>query len=205
MAGVISDGQHPIRQALARVFPRVPYQLCQFHYLREAALPIYEADRHAKKELKKWVRRVRPIERNLEGREDEAACCYCAVVRSALTDDGRPPLEASGLRAYRQQLGGATGSKDGSLVMAKPAQALPKELLKFAPAMKQPRYIACAFGWVQRVLENQSAEQVRQRYRGLLGAMALTRGCWPWITSSRYPAVTGRVCSTAITVKASPA
>jgi transposase-like protein len=49
---VISDGQHPIRQAVARVFPGVPHQLCQFHYLREAALPIYEADRHAKKELK---------------------------------------------------------------------------------------------------------------------------------------------------------
>jgi len=53
VAGVISDGQHPIRQAVARVFPGVPHQLRQFHYLREAALPIYEADRHAKKELKK--------------------------------------------------------------------------------------------------------------------------------------------------------
>jgi len=77
-------------------------------------------------------------------------------------------------RAYRQQLGGATGSKKGALVTAKPAQALPKELLKFASAMKQPCDIACAFGWVQqaaRVLENQSAEQVRRRYRGLLRAM----------------------------------
>jgi hypothetical protein len=35
------------------VFPDVPHQLCHFHYLREAAKPIYEADRHAKKELKK--------------------------------------------------------------------------------------------------------------------------------------------------------
>ena len=50
---MISDGQHPIRQAVARVFPGVPHQLRQFHYLREAALPIYEADRHAKKELTK--------------------------------------------------------------------------------------------------------------------------------------------------------
>jgi hypothetical protein len=97
---VISDGQHPIRQAVARVFPGVPHQLCQFHYLREAALPIYEADRHAKKELKKRVRGVRPIERSLEGREDEVARGYCAAVRSALTDDGRPPLEASGLRLH---------------------------------------------------------------------------------------------------------
>jgi hypothetical protein len=41
---------------------------------REAAKPIYEADRHAKKELKKHVRGVRPIERAVEkGNDDEAA------------------------------------------------------------------------------------------------------------------------------------
>lgn len=70
------------------------------HYLREAAKPIYEADRHAKKELKKRVRGVRPIERKVEGRDDpeaEAIRGYCAAVRSALTDDGRPPLAAPGL------------------------------------------------------------------------------------------------------------
>jgi hypothetical protein len=79
----------------------VPHQLCQFHYLREAALPIFEADRHAKKELKKQVRGVRPIERSVEGRDDpeaEAVRGYCAAVRSAITDDGRPPLAASGLK-----------------------------------------------------------------------------------------------------------
>jgi hypothetical protein len=46
--GVISDGQHPIRRAVACV----PHQLCQFHYLRGAAKEVSEADRHAKKELK---------------------------------------------------------------------------------------------------------------------------------------------------------
>ncbi len=100
IAGIVSDGQHSIRQAVAAVFPEVPHQLCQFHYLREAAKPIYEADRHAKKELKKRVRGVRPIERKVEGRDDpeaEAIQGYCAAVRSALTDDGRPPLSAPGL------------------------------------------------------------------------------------------------------------
>src|SRR3954469_22018773 len=103
VAGVVSDGQSPIRLAVAQVWPEVPHQLCHFHYLREAALPIYEADRHAKKELKKAVRGVRPIERKVEGRDDEAARIvlgYCAAVRSALTDDGRPPLEATGLRLH---------------------------------------------------------------------------------------------------------
>jgi hypothetical protein len=99
--GVITDGQQSLRKAVARALPDVPHQLCQFHYLREAAKPIFEADRHAKKELKKRVRGVRPIERALEGQNgDEAAAIrgYCLAVRSALTDDGRPPLAASGLK-----------------------------------------------------------------------------------------------------------
>ena len=101
IAGVISDGQHSIRKAVAVALPGVPHQLCQFHYLREAARPIYEADRHAKVVLKKKVRGIRPIERRLEGRDGpdaKASRDYCAAVRSALTDDGRPPLEAPGLK-----------------------------------------------------------------------------------------------------------
>jgi hypothetical protein len=101
--GVVSDGQHPIRRAVGRVFPKVPHQLCQFHYLREATKEVYEADRHAKKELKKRVGGVRPIERELEGRNDpeaEAVRGYCQAVRSAITDDGRPPLSASGIKLH---------------------------------------------------------------------------------------------------------
>jgi len=40
IVGVISDGQHSIRKAVAQALPGVPHQLCQFHYLREAARPI---------------------------------------------------------------------------------------------------------------------------------------------------------------------
>ena len=101
IAGVVSDGQTSIRKAVAKALKGVPHQLCHFHYLREAALPVYEADRHAKVQLKKKVRGIRPIERKVEGRDDlEAGAIrgYCAAVRSALTDDGRPPLEASGLK-----------------------------------------------------------------------------------------------------------
>jgi hypothetical protein len=71
--GVISDGQHSIRNAVATAFLEIPHQLCHFHYLREAAKPIYEADRHAKKELKKQVRGIRPIEREVEQLHDEEA------------------------------------------------------------------------------------------------------------------------------------
>jgi len=101
--GVISDGQRSIRKAIQAVLPDVPHQLCHFHYLREAAKPVYEADKHAKKELKKHLRGIRPIERTVEKRQDEEAEAirgYCLAVRSALTDDGRPPLAAPGLKLH---------------------------------------------------------------------------------------------------------
>lgn len=116
ITGVISDGQLGLRHAVAKALPTIPHQLCQYHYLREAAKPIYEADRHAKKDLKALVRDIRPVERLMEGvlthqpeitpaymrwlSEEEVHIVqdYCLAVRSALTDDGQPPLCAAGLR-----------------------------------------------------------------------------------------------------------
>jgi hypothetical protein len=100
IVGAVSDGQDSVRKAVAKALDGVPHQLGHFHYLREAAEPIYEADRHAKEELKERVRGVRPIERKVEGRDDPEATAIQgdrAAVRSALTDDGRPPLSAPGL------------------------------------------------------------------------------------------------------------
>src|SRR3954470_19291959 len=114
VAGVVSDGQHSVRLAVGQALPGVAHQLCQFHYLREAALPIFEADRHAKKELKKRIRGVRPIERAVESRDDPGAVAvrgYCAAVRSAITDDGRPPLAASGLK-LKERLEAVAASLD---------------------------------------------------------------------------------------------
>jgi hypothetical protein len=59
IAGVVFDGQTSIRKAVAEALKGVPHQLCHFHDLCEAALPVYEADRHAKVQLKKKVRHWR--------------------------------------------------------------------------------------------------------------------------------------------------
>ena len=103
VSGIVSDGQQSIRLAVARVFAKHAHQLCHFHYLREAAKPIYEADRHEKYELKKQVRGIGPIEPSVQGKDDkdsEAVRDYCLAVRAAITDDGHPPLVASGLKLH---------------------------------------------------------------------------------------------------------
>ena len=85
ITGVVSDGQESIRKAVAQTLPGVPHQLCHFHYLREAARPLAEADRHAKKELKKRVRGIRSLGAcRADGDEDveaEIVRGYCAAVR----------------------------------------------------------------------------------------------------------------------------
>ena len=106
IVAVVSDGQCSIRKAVAQALPEVAHGLCHFHYLREAAKPIYEADRHAKKELKKRVRGVRKLERTFSQHPDqgfnEVVDGYCQAVRAALSDDGRPPLDAAGLTLHKR-------------------------------------------------------------------------------------------------------
>ena len=84
-------------------FQTFPINSASFISLPDAIKPFYEADRHAKTRLKKQLRGVRPIERALEEHptpENEAIRDYCLAVRASLTDDGRSPLEASGLRLH---------------------------------------------------------------------------------------------------------
>lgn len=105
IVGVISDGQVSIRKAVATALPEAAHGLCHFHYLREAAKFIYEADRHAKKELKKRVRGVREIERAVNEPDEpntEVVQGYCQAVRAALTEDGRPPLDTPGLKLQQR-------------------------------------------------------------------------------------------------------
>jgi hypothetical protein len=104
---VISDAQQSIRLAVQKVLPQVPHQLCQVHYLKEAAKPIVETDHHAKTELKKYTRGVREIERSVATREDQEAKTirgYCLAVRSALSDEGKPPLLLPGLLMHERLL-----------------------------------------------------------------------------------------------------
>jgi len=101
IVGGIADGQPSVRNAIAQALPDVPHQLCQFPYLQAAATLVSEADRHAKQELKKRLRGVRPIARAGAEQDNPAATLVggdAVAIRSALSDEGLAPLDGPGLR-----------------------------------------------------------------------------------------------------------
>jgi len=184
IGAVVSDGQDTMRKAVARTLPGIPQQLCHFHYLREAAQPMAAADRHAKKELKKRVRGVRPIERVAEvapPREAEIVRGYCAAVRAALTDDGLPPLAAAGLKLQARLIWIVT-SLEGVLDKA---GGLPASLMKLRKVLNKGLNdtaslwppVKAAYQWVHRVarlLENKKqwpARKLRRRLSQILTQM----------------------------------
>lgn len=131
IVGIVSDGQVSIRQAFESLLPDVPYQYCQYHYLKDIAKPVVDADRKLKMELKKSMRGLRDVERKIERTEKKAteavqpnaeaapdasraaveaavlaeaqvAKGYVAAVRALLLEDGEPPLELPGLLIYER-------------------------------------------------------------------------------------------------------
>lgn len=101
--GIVSDGQNSIRMAMESLLPDVPYQYCQYHYLKDIAKPVVDLDRKLKTDIKKSLRGIRDIEKKLEHLgtpEAEVAKDYVAAVRSLLLEDGNPPLDLPGMRIY---------------------------------------------------------------------------------------------------------
>jgi hypothetical protein len=70
----LSDKQDAFVKGIAAEFPGVPHRYCQNHFLRDLAKPTLEKDSHAKVQMRKQVRGLRAIEREvLEQRRHDKA------------------------------------------------------------------------------------------------------------------------------------
>jgi hypothetical protein len=61
----MSDKQDAFVKGIAAEFPDVPHRYCQNHFLRDLAKPMLEADSHAKVQMRKKVRGLRAIEKQV--------------------------------------------------------------------------------------------------------------------------------------------
>lgn len=115
--GWVTDKQDAFVTGIAEVFPGVVHRYCQNHLLHDVAKPVQEADSQAKVQMRKKVRGLRKIEKDiLEIRQErpstpdkdspdnkpedknEVVLEYCAAVRGILNKNQGGPLDPPGLR-----------------------------------------------------------------------------------------------------------
>ena len=108
--GTITDAQESELQAVEELWPDVPHQVCQFHVLREASRPAFEADRTIKtamrkqmqpkvRELRKQLKRDIPQASSAEAQQLSVLDDYALGVLTALNRDGTLPFEYPAVQA----------------------------------------------------------------------------------------------------------
>jgi hypothetical protein len=101
----VSDKQDAFVTGIARKFPGTPHRYCENHFMRDVAKPLLEADSEAKVAMRRKVRGLRSIERevlaeNKAGQvpSNEVTLDYCSAVRGVLNNDQGGPLNPPGLK-----------------------------------------------------------------------------------------------------------
>jgi hypothetical protein len=134
----ISDKQDAFVKSIASVCPGVPHRYCGNHFLRDVAKPMLELDSHAKVQMRRKIRGLRSIEREVlkerkESRarskhalepssnppaERDVVLDYCAAVRGILNDSQGGPLRPPGVR-MSEALGDVRRSLQRNLLLKK--------------------------------------------------------------------------------------
>ncbi len=102
--GTITDAQESELLAVEQLWPEVPHQVCQFHALREASRPGFNADRKIKTAMRKQLQpKVREVRKQLKEQLPEALPAeaaqlsvlddYALGVLTALNFDGTLPFQ----------------------------------------------------------------------------------------------------------------
>ena len=102
---VVSDHPHSIRLAVGAALPGVPHQFCHFHVLRNACQPALDLDRNLKKETRKAVRGLNPLETRLANRDDPDAgrvLTACLLLRSLLVAPSTVAFNWGGLEVFER-------------------------------------------------------------------------------------------------------
>lgn len=87
--GIASDKERGLVPAIAEVFPGVPHQFCQTHFLQNVAAPLKEDEQALARAVKETVLAVRRVQRTIERRFPAAAAGGRAV-------EAKPAAEVGG-------------------------------------------------------------------------------------------------------------
>jgi hypothetical protein len=106
----VSDKQDALVTGIAAEFPGVPHRYCENHFLRDLATPVLAADSQAKVAMRRKIRGLRAIERDIletchvpdgpgqPSASEQVVLDYCTTVRGILNSDQGGPLHPPGLK-----------------------------------------------------------------------------------------------------------
>jgi hypothetical protein len=108
--GTITDAQESELQAVEQVWPEVPHQVCQFHALRDASQPAFEADKKIRTAMRKQLQpKVRAVRKQLktqistsspqEAKQLAVLDDYASGILTALNTDGIQPFKYAAVEA----------------------------------------------------------------------------------------------------------
>src|SRR6266487_4079768 len=97
--GTITDAQESELLAVKQLWPNVPHQGCQFHALRDAIQPAFEADRSVKTAMRKQLKRQQAQATASEAEQLAVLGDYAIGAVSALNRDGLAPFDFAAVQA----------------------------------------------------------------------------------------------------------
>jgi len=108
--GTITDAQESELLAVEQLWPKVPHQVCQFHALRDAIQPAYEADRKVKTAMRKQMqRKTKAVRHQLKQQravapQQKRSSCRCWMIMhwecgAAVNRDGTAPFDFAAVQA----------------------------------------------------------------------------------------------------------
>jgi hypothetical protein len=110
VVGIISDAEGVNRSAVREIFPGVPHQYCQLHYVSNLAKPVAKEDQKLRADMRESMGDLTEIQKDfseqstaggqLTSTQAEVLHDVCESIRSVLSAPGKLPFRPPGIRLF---------------------------------------------------------------------------------------------------------
>jgi hypothetical protein len=134
----MSDKQDAFVKGIKAEFPDTPHRYCQNHFLRDLAKPILEQDSHAKVQMRKEVRGLRGIEKQVleDCRKAQAEPEAASASAAAAGEPAASTAVAGAAQAVSPQAAGPPAATSGQALVEPAADEAAQVVLDYCAAVR---------------------------------------------------------------------
>ena len=193
--GVISDGQDTIRKSVSGLLPDTPYQLCHYHYLDNVGKGLEEKDRKLKTKLKKELRGISRVERDIEkiepGCEKDVLKDFAVAIRTTLLENSVYPFDCGGIKVYDHLIDIESALESCQKVRNHPLLTHMKDMVSgYRPYTREYEKVIMLLTITRRIAElidpdkfqGDNVDKRKQRLTGYMGYVANLKSDYPGLS-----------------------